>query len=356
MRKHALLAAMALLALIVAVSLVAVGCGDKVPTGAIAKVGDGLVTKEQFNDIIEQAKAQAKQAGQAEFPKAGTAAYNQYASQVVDYLVTQELLNQAAAEFGIEVTEKQIKERVDQLTEAYGGKEAVKELLKQQGLTYEDLDDIMRDQILSQKVYDRVIKSAKVTDKEIAAYYEKNKDQYDQSEVRVVRHVLVKTKAQAEQVRSLLVADSSAANWKKVAKQYSEDPGTKDNGGDLGDVQQGMMVPAFDKAAFSLKKGVVSQPVKTTYGWHILEVTKITPAKASSLEDVKAEIQQTLLGEKQQKVWEKWLKQQQKDAGIVYAPGFDPQELLKATASPEPTVSPEDTASPSESPSPAADE
>jgi foldase protein PrsA len=397
MKKH-VLAATSIVLLLALVLVVAAGCGGDVPQGAIATVGDNVVTQEQFDKIIKQAKAQAKAQGQT-FPKAGSTDYNRYAAQVVDYLVAQEVIDQAAADpdflkqalaealnidedqlderLGkkaaaydrpIEVTDKTVKKRVDQLVKAYGGKKKVGELLKQQGMTWKDLDKAIKDQIVGQRVYNRVVAAARVSPKQIKDYYEKNKDQFDTPETRKVRHILVKTKAQAEKVRALLVADPSDASWKKVAKKYSDDPGSKDSGGDVGDVTPGMMFPAFDKEAFDLEVDQISQPVKTQVGWHVLQVTKITPAKKSTLKSATKGIRQNLLATQQQKLWEKWLKQAQKDADVQYAEGYDPKQLMKAKPSAKPTrspsqspsasASPSDTASPAEtaSPSPTATE
>jgi foldase protein PrsA len=386
MKKHALAAASVVLLVVLAVAIAA-GCGGGVPQGAIATVGDNVIAQEKFDKIIKQAKAQAKAQGQA-FPKVGTAEYDQYAARVVEYLVTQEVIDQAAANpdqlnkalaqaLGIDegqlkdrlgkkaaiydrpivVTDKAVTKRVDQLVKAYGGKKKVAALLKQQGMTWKDLNQAIKDQVIGQRVYNRVVALAKVTPEQIKAYYEKNKVQFDQAETRTLRHILVKTKAQADTVRALLAADPSDANWKKVAKKYSIDPGSKDTGGSLGDVSPGMMVPAFDKAAFSLKVNEISQPVKTSFGWHVIEVTAITAAKKSSLNDATKQIRQTLLTTSQQKLWEKWLKNAQNNADVKYAEGYDPKQLAKSSpspkatkASPGPSASP--SASPTESPSP----
>jgi parvulin-like peptidyl-prolyl isomerase len=384
MRKHAL-AVVSVLMLVAVVATFVVACGGDVPQGAIATVGDNVVTQEQFDKIIKQAKAQAKAQGQ-EFPAAGTAEYNQYAAQVVEYLVSQEVIEQAAAdpEFlkqalaealkideeqldtrlgkkaaaydrPIEVTQKTVDKRVNELVKAYGGKKKVAEILKQQGMTWKDLDEAIRDQIVGQRVYDRVIAAARVSPEAIKKYYEKNKDQFDQPETRAMRHILVKTEAQAKKVQALLEADPSDANWKKVAKEYSIDPGSKDSGGSLGDVTPGMMVPAFDKAGFALEVNEMSVPVKSQFGWHVIEVTKITPAKKSTLKGATKQIRQTLLAEKQQALWEKWLKQAQIIADVQYAVGYNPKELLKATPTAKPTKSgspsPDASVSPEASPS-----
>jgi len=148
----------------------------------------------------------------------------------------------------------------------------------------------------------------------------------------------VKTKAEAEKVRALLVADPSNANWKKLAKKYTLDPSGKTTGGSLGPITQGTMVPAFDKVAFSLKKNVISEPVKTQYGWHILEVTAITPGKTVTYDQSKTQIKQMLQAQGQQTSWTKWLDKVTKEANIKYATGFDPAKLT-APGSPQPSAS-----------------
>ena len=350
MKKY--VSAVLALAVVALFAVSVVACGNSVPQGAVAKVGDGVVTQDQFNAIIKQAKAQAKAQGQ-KFPKTGSADYDQYSARVVDYLVTQELINQAAKDYRINVTSKKVQDRIKQILKAYGGKKKVAAILKQQGMTWKDLNDLMKYQLVSQAVYNKVIKTAKVSDKQIEAYFKKNKSQYGTPESRNVRHVLVKTKAEAEQVRAQLAA---GASWKDIAKQYSTDPSTKNNGGDLGSVQPGMMVPAFDKAAFALKLNEISQPVKTQFGWHILQVTKITKAKKASLAKAKASIKATLLAQKQQTVWQNWLAKAKKTAAIAYATGFDPTVLAKHSASPSPaassSASPKASTSAKASPSP----
>lgn len=88
------------------------------------------------------------------------------------------------------------------------------------------------------------------------------------------RHILVKTEAEAKSIRQKLV---NGGNFAALAKQYSIDTGTKDKGGDLGWFGKGVMDPAFEKAAFSLKVGEISQPVKSSFGYHIIEVLAKDP-------------------------------------------------------------------------------
>ena len=410
--KIRVLAAASTLLLIALVAIGLAGCGgNDVPQGAIASVGDGVVTKKQFDKIMTQSKAQSEQEGQPAFPEKGTAEYKEFKARVVEYLVSQEVINQSAADPDkleealkqaagiddeelqkrwseaakeykeqcdevkeddpeapvciqadnltaaregkpVDITDDQIDDQIAQLTEAYGGQEEVDKLLEQQAMTEKDLTQVIRDQLTGQAVYERVIAAAKVGDKQVKDYYEENQEQFDQPETRQVRHVLVEKKGEAQEVREELVADPSDANWKKVAKEYSIDPGSKDNGGELGDVTPGMMVPSFDEAAFSLEVDEISEPVESQFGWHVIEVTKITPALDSTLADHEDEIRQTLLSEKQATLWDSWLKQATTNADVKYAEGYDPKQLLEEAASPVPEETPAEDEAPVDGESP----
>ena len=249
------------------------------PAGAIAAVGDGVVTQEQFDDIMTQAKTSYEVNG-AEFPAEGSAEYNQVKADIVEYLVQAEMFRQQAEEMNVEVTEEEIDEQMDAIIESVGGQEEFDKLLKQQKITEEQLRAQIEVQQLGVQLQEEVGKSVTVSEEEIKAYYDDpdHADEFVVAETVNVRHVLVKAKATALTVQELLTADPSDANWKKVAKKYSIDPGSKNNGGDLGKpMAKEDLVPAFAEVAFSIKIGEISAPVKTVYGYHVLETLKKTP-------------------------------------------------------------------------------
>lgn len=331
------------LAVVIVSLLILPGCGDEIPTGAIVKVGDGVVTKADFDRFMDQARAQATaQPGAAPFPSEGTPAYNQYAAQLVDYLVTQELIRQEADKRDIAVSDDELDKAVEDLYAAYGGEKKVDKLLAQQGMSKDDLREILKDQELGKKVYTAVTEDAKPSDEELQEYYDENKAQFQQPEQRPTRHILVKDKATAEDISKQLKADPSDANWKKLAKQYSIDDTNKDTGGDLGPVAQGQMVKPFDEAVFAAEKGELVGPVKTEYGWHVLEVTDIVEAKEQTFEEAKEQIAQMLAPQLQTEAWNDWLKTAKEEAELKFLAGYDPAKL---TAAPE---------APAESPSPVA--
>ncbi len=334
-----LIVGVVLLTLVVPALLLS-ACGQqKVPAGAIASVGDGVVTQEQFDQIWKQAEAQYKsQQGAPPFPSPGTTQYKQLRASIVNYLVQNEVIKAKAAEMGVKVTDKQLQDRMKQIVQQVGGQKKLDALLKQQAVTQAQLEEQLKAQMLQDAVQQKVYADIKITPAQIEKYFNDpaNKSQFNVAESVDARHVLVKTKAEAEKVRALLEADNTDANWKKVAKQYSTDPGSKNNGGSLGNFPKGRMVKAFEDVAFALKVGEISQPVKTQFGYHIIEVTKKTPASKQTLAQAKATIEQQLKYQEQATAWQKWLTTAMKDAGVLYAAGFDPATL---TASPSPAAS-----------------
>jgi len=329
-----------LLGLLAATLLFAACGGNSVPAGAIATVGDATVTQEQFDQIWAQAKAQSSQEGAPPFPKEGTADYDLIKARIVNYLVQNELIKQQAADMNISVTDKEFNDSLAQIIKSpqVGSQKKLEALLKEYGMTMDQLKTQQMATLLQGKVQAKVGADAKVTEEQIKAYFDdpKNKSQFVVPDTVDARHVLVDTKAKAEEVQRLLAADDSDANWKKVAEKYSTDTTTKDNGGSLGAFPKGRMVPEFEKVAFSIKPGTVSMPVKTQWGWHVIEVTKKTPGSTKTYEESKSMIEQYLKSQLQAKAWTDWLAKVTKDVGILYAAGFDPKTL---TASPSPSGS-----------------
>ena len=121
------------------------------------------------------------------------------------------------------------------------------------------------------------------------------------------------------------------ADWTEEASKYSDDAGTKDNGGDLGTVYKGEMVAEFEDSVFSMKTDEISEPVKTIYGYHVIQVTSITEAKQYSLDEVKSDISSNLVNQEKAQVWQDWIAKTKIELGVVYKPGM---ELTTTTTAP----------------------
>jgi foldase protein PrsA len=315
--------------------LVAAGCGggdeEAVPDDAIAVVGDDEITKAEFDALIGQARAGYK-TQKREFPKVGTPEYNNLKNQAVRYLVERAQFAQRAEELDVTVTDKQVDDRLAQIRTQYfgGSQKRLAAALEQQGTTEAQVRNDIRAQLVQEAIFKKVTGDVKVTDAEIEKYYSENRSQYGQPESREVRHILVPSRAQANELYRRLKNGESFA---KLAKQYSKDPGSKDQGGKL-TIARGQTVPPFDQTAFLLGKGVLSRPVKTQYGYHLIEpVSAVKPAKTTPLKDVRDAIEQQLLQTKRNKAMTDWVEAMKKDLGdeTSYQVGFRPPEPTTGT-------------------------
>jgi peptidyl-prolyl cis-trans isomerase D len=130
-------------------------------------------------------------------------------------------------------------------------------------------------------------------------FYEKNIDRYSRPEQVSARHILLKTEGKDEATvlrlaQELVARLRAGANFGQLAKEFSEDPGSKENGGDLGSFGKGQMVPEFEQVAFTLQPNQISDPVKSQFGYHIIEVTQKQPAYQMDFALVKDQIYRQL--------------------------------------------------------------
>jgi foldase protein PrsA len=197
------------------------------------------------------------------------------AKGVLNQMVQSVLIEQYAKDNNITVDDSEVQKKEDEIRARYpaGQFEAI---LKQQNLTEDDVKKILRDQLVIQKAVD---KDVHVSDADVKVYISKNHATLDKPAQVDARHILVADLPTAQLVESKLKA---GAKFEDMAKQYSTDPSSKDKGGELGFFGRGQMVPPFEAAAFSQKVGVVGPPVKSPFGYHIIEVEAKKPATVAT--------------------------------------------------------------------------
>jgi foldase protein PrsA len=324
-----------LLALIAALALAACGGGGSssadVPDGAVAVVGDKTVTKAEFDQLIEQQKKSAEAQKQA-FPEPGTAEYEAAKAAVVKSLVEQKEWELEAEAMGIKVTDQEIETQLNQQKEQYGltDEQKYQAELAKAGITDAQVRDQVRVGILTNKIVAAVTKKVTVTDADIQAYYDKNPTKYQQPASREVRHILVKNEALAQKLHDQI---QGGADFAKLAKKYTQDTASKAAGGKF-TAFKGRTVAPFDQFVFSAKTGELSEPIKTEFGWHIVEVlSAVKPATTTPLADVKDEIQTTLLQTKQNAAVKAWIAALPAKYGdeVAYAPGYAPASTATDT-------------------------
>ena len=340
--RHASLKMFCALAVAGLSAAVVAGCGNDVPPNAVAKVGDSVITQDEFNKWLKTASAGQAQGGQtaapdppdfkkcvaakkkqpvpkgqdqptdAQLKKQCQQQFNQLKTEVMQFLIQSEWVQQEAEAQGVKVSNKEIKRSFEeQKKQAFPNDKAYRQFLESSGMSEADILFRVKLDQLQQKLTQKVTKdSKKVSDADVREYYEKNKQRFAQPERRDLLVVLTKTKAKAEQAKKAL---EDGQSWKQVVKKYSIDEASKAQGGKLPAVSKGQNEKAFDDAIFSARKGEIEGPVKTQFGWYVFEVQKVTPASQQSLEESRETIKNLLKSQGQQKALDTFIKNFRED-------------------------------------------
>jgi len=305
-RRLGLLVFGAAFVVLFAIVAIAEGVGNpSVPSGSVAFVEDvpgdgGDITQEDFDHALELA---AKQGGGKKAPKPGDAKYEELKEAALNALFEAAWLEGEAAESGIEVSDAEIaKEKKKLKKESFKSEQEFNEFLKESGFTPADVDERVELQILSTELQEQLKEQVPAPSKgEIENYYEAAKDtQFTQKPSRDVRLIVNKDRKQVKEGREALAKDNSEKNWKKVAKEFSEDPTTKANGGLQKGVEEGVLEEPLDEAVFNAPEGQIEGPLKAQRGFTVFEVANTTPESTQELKTVESQIQATLAQQAEQ--------------------------------------------------------
>ena len=316
------------------VLFVSLGCNAAEPQAntdsqakKIATFEGGSVTQGELNQFAEQS-------GFGELSP-DDPQYKAAIQQIMPQLVGVEIAKAYASEHNITVSDQEVDQQIDKIKQQVGeqarasgqnlsNQEAYEQALKQNNITEEELRDDLRETLPVQKVQEKVAGNAEPTDEEIQKFYEQNKEaQFTTPEQRCVRHILF-AKDQEQKAEDVKKQLEDGADFAKLAKEYSQDPGSAENGGDLGCLGKGETVPPFEEAAFGAEEGEIVGPVKTEFGYHLLEVTDAKPQQTRPLSEVESEIRTQLSQEEQSQAFTEWLDEQKKQRNVKYLEGYKP--------------------------------
>jgi peptidyl-prolyl cis-trans isomerase C len=316
------------------VLLVSLGCKAAEPQANVDSQAKKIATFEGGSVTQGELDEFAQQSGFGNLSE-DDPQYKAAIQQIMPQLVGIEIAKAYAEENNITASDKEVDQEIEKIKKQVGdqarssgqdlsNQEAYEQALKQNNITEEELRDQLRDNLPVQKVQEKVAGNAEPTDEEIQKYYEQNKEaQFTTPEQRCVRHILFNKdqKQKAEDVKKQL---EDGADFAKLAKEYSQDPGSAEKGGDLGCLGKGETVPPFEEAAFGAKEGEIVGPFKTQFGYHILEVTDTKPKQTRPLSEVEPQIRSQLASEEQSKAFSKWLEEQKKQRDVKYLEGYKP--------------------------------
>lgn len=319
------------------VVLVLVGCDPAEPVANVDSQAKKVVTFEGGAVTQGELDKFAKQSGLDSSMSKDDPKYQAAIQQIMPQLVGIEITKAYAQEHNITVSDEEVDHEIAKIKKQVGDQarssgqdlsdqKAYELALKQNNITEEQLRQDIRENLPVQKVQERVAGNAEPSQEEIQNYYDKNKvAQFTTPEQRCVRHILFNKdqKQKAEDVKQQL---DDGADFAKLAKEDSQDPGSAAKGGDLGCLGKGETVPDFEKAAFGAKEGEIVGPIETQFGYHILQVTDIKPEQTRPLKEVESQIRSQLSTEKQSEAFSKWVQEQKQKRDVKYLKGYGPPD------------------------------
>ena len=255
---------------------------------AIAKINGDSISKDELYDVMVE----------------------QYGAATVEQLIADKIVASEAKKQKITISDEELNKEVDKLKESYGGEEVFDQVLASNNTTVDVLKEDLKNYLTMRELIEPQIE---ITDEELKTYFDENKDSLGEAEQVKASHILVEGEETAKEIKQKL---ADGADFAELAKEYSTDEGSKENGGELGFFPRGTMVTEFEDVAFSLPMNEISEPVKSDYGYHIIKVEEKKEAKEADFDDSKAAIKETLIDEKMESEYTTWLEEKKKDYDI----------------------------------------
>ncbi len=309
-----------------AVSITAVGCNAEKNINtenstnaeiAIAKVGNVTIDLKVLDEKMSLVENMIEQQFGKDY-KNNAEAMKYIAEQrksAAEYLVESEVIRQKAEELDIKVEEKEIQDELNTYVKQFPSEAEFEAALKQKGFTKEDFIEQIKMYKIMSALYDELTKDIVVDDKKVEEYYNQNINDYTQGEGADMYHILVPTEEEAKKIKKEYEEGESFEN---LAKKYGTD-GTKELGGSLGFVEY--EAPNYDqdflKGAKGLKEGEVSEPVKSSFGWHLIKVNNIVNTKkVTPLAEVKEAIRVFVVTEEKQRVFSEFVEKAKQELKV----------------------------------------
>lgn len=239
-------------------------------------------------------------------------AFRQYGTPVINEMVDEILISQAAKGLGVQADPGEVESRLSRIRGQFPGEAVFAQRLAATGTSPEELKTRIGQQVLREALAVKA-KDLRVTAAEVREFFEVNKDKLGTIESVRLRHIVV---ASEKEANDFLVALRVGADFAALASGVSLDPATKAAGGDLGFFSRGMLLPEIEKVAFSLKPGEVSAPVRTPAGFHLFKAQETRTAKAAVFSEIAQDLERSILADKISKAWPAYLQELREKAKI----------------------------------------
>ncbi len=286
-----------------------------VTNAIVAVVNDDVVTLFEVNKeaqpIIREAEKQSALTD---------AARSQIKRTALDRLVEKKLVEQKIRELNIKVSEEEVRQAIDDVKKQNNipSQEALVSALASQGLSFDQYRAQLQEQIEKLKLISMEVRAKiHVSESEMLEYYDANRAKYTEDESYRARHIFFKTseKSPADEIKRtmttalmVLAEARSGKDFSDLAKNYSEDPAAKKDGGDLGTFKKADMQAELGNAVTGMKPGDISELVYTPAGFHIIKLEERISGKVKPFDGLKAEIEEALYRKKSEERFSQWAK------------------------------------------------
>lgn len=299
-------------------ALLSGSCGG-LPTEAAVRVNDIVITK----DDVESRMNYLSKLYPGMVSRDDEVNFANIRRQTTRDLVLAELERQEAERRNITVSTSDVDDELQTMAEDdfLSDMDRMIEDYARKGISLEELRTVTRERLLHQKLMADESASIPVSELDIQNYYEKNRQQYDQPDLRQTRQIVTDSQAAALDAISRISAGES---FVEVAKQLSVEPSASRNGGNLGLVAPGKLPPELDSVLLDMSLGQISDPINVADKWYVLTVEAIQPGQQLSLDEAKAEIKMILTGESSAVNWKTLMDDLYNQATLEYSPDYDP--------------------------------
>jgi len=321
------------------------------PTNPIAVTVNGVnITEVEVQKIVKPQLEKMTQQNKQLPPAFAQAFEKQIKQQILDKMIVIQLLDEKVKESNIVITDEEVNTQIQQIASAQKAPlslEKLQSIVESQGFAFDDWKNELRKQLGQQKLFKTQFpESVNITEEDAKKHYDENPTQFETKEQVRASHILITPKADAadpnqEKARAkakaedLLKQIKEGADFAALAKDNSDCPSAA-KGGDLSFFGRGQMVPPFDKVAFAMETGKISDLVETRFGYHIIKVTERKEAGTTSFEQTKAGLIQQLAQKKQAEMTQKYIDSLKATANIVYPPGKEPTSSAPPMMAPQP--------------------
>ncbi len=264
---------------------------EEVSEGAIAVVNGTIVTDDDLEAELSIVKKQIPNVDKMEEAQLAS-----IRKEVLENFISREVLYQESQAKGIDVADGSVEEKLDMVKKQFPDEEGFRSMLEEMQLTETTIKPLLRKGLAIQKLIDEeVTDRVEISDKEAKEYYDKNPDLFKQPEKLHASHILIKVEPEGDEgkkvegrkeIERIQKELKDGGDFAELAKKYSQCPSGPE-GGDLGFFSRGQMVEAFEKAAFSLNPGEVSDIVETNFGYHLIKAGERQPETKTDYSEVK---------------------------------------------------------------------